>query len=157
MKCTGRRKKTSLMSLVLVIILFLPFIGPDEGAAVTINAGDILVADNGSPRVIRVDPVSGAQTLVSSGGLFVAPIGLALEASGDILVTTPGTSRGVIHVNPINGAQTPVSTGGLFANPIGLAIEASGNILVSDQTTLINGAVIRVTPVGGAQTPVSTD
>ncbi|TLZ82898.1 MAG: hypothetical protein E6K11_00865 [Methanobacteriota archaeon] len=42
----------------------------------------ILVADEdafgGSGGVIRVDPTTGAQTVVSSGGNFVDPVGIAV-------------------------------------------------------------------------------
>src|SRR6267378_7730214 len=51
----------SLEGLVLfavAITLTLSLMGAGQIAAVTINPGDILVADNGSSRVIRVDPVS---------------------------------------------------------------------------------------------------
>jgi Bacterial Ig domain len=124
--------------------------------------GDILVADAGSfgstpGAVIRVDPVSGAQTTVSSGGSFEGLEGVALEADGDILVSSSGLGSGgpsaVIRIDPVTGAQTTVSTGGDFADPRGIALEADGDILVADQ---IAEAVFRVDPVSGAQTTVSS-
>ncbi len=62
--------------------------------------------------VIHVNPINGAQTPVSTGGLFANPIGLAIEASGNILVSDQTTliNGAVIRVTPVGGAQTPVST-----------------------------------------------
>jgi VCBS repeat-containing protein len=107
--------------------------------------------------VFRVDPVSGAQTTVTSGGSFEGVEGVALEADGDILVTSSGLGSGgpssVIRVDPVSGSQTTVSTGGDFDDPRGIAVEADGDILVADQ--LADG-VIRVDPVTGTQTTVSS-
>jgi sugar lactone lactonase YvrE len=58
--------------------------------------GSLLVADMGafatptdrSPdgRIVRVDPVTGRQTLLSSGNLLVDPAGLAIAPNGQIYV-----------------------------------------------------------------------
>ncbi len=123
--------------------------------------GDILVADSeasgGSGAVIRIDPVTGAQTVVSSGGNFVDPTGVTLAPSGEIFVTDPNAFGGpgaVIRVDPATGAQTVVSSGGHFSEPYGIALDAAGNILVADWGG--PGAVIRVDPATGDQTVVST-
>ena len=55
----------------------LSLLAAGELAAVTLNPGDILVADFTSRAVIRIDPVAGLQTTVSSGGSFVNPPGSA--------------------------------------------------------------------------------
>ncbi len=65
--------------------------------------------------------MTGAQTVVSSGGFFVGPYGLAIEASGNILVAD-ANAQAVIRVDPVSGAQTLVSSGGLFVVPAGIAI-----------------------------------
>ena len=61
---------------------------PDVAKAVTLNPGDILVADlnafGGPGAIFRVDPTTGAQTTISSGGNFVGPAGIAIVAT-----TTP--------------------------------------------------------------------
>lgn len=142
------------------LLLFLGLVTPS--GAVTLNPGDVLVADSdafgGMGGVIRVDPVTGAQTLISSGGFFKDPIGIAFAANGDILVSDfqafAGEKGGVIRVNPMTGAQTPVSSDDLFVNPIGIALEASGNIVVAELTGL--PGVIRVNPTTGVQSIVAT-
>jgi sugar lactone lactonase YvrE len=96
--------------------------------------------------VIRVDPLSGAQTTVSADGSFVNPSGVALDADGDILVADPdtvvGSSGRVTRVDPASGVQTTVSEGGTFVDPTGVALEADGDILVADA----RADLIRVDP-----------
>ena len=57
--------------------------------------------------MIRVDPVSGAQTTVSSGGSIECLTGMALEADGDILLSDLGPfcggPRAVLRVDPASG------------------------------------------------------
>ena len=132
--------------------------------AVTLNAGDILVADfnafGGSGGVIRVDPTTGAQTEVSSNQFFDFPRDITLDTSGNILVADAGAfdeRGGVIRVDPTTGVQTEVSSGGSFINPNGITLDASGNIIVSDGGRPSGGsALFRVDPITGAQTTVSS-
>jgi len=77
--------------------------------------GSLLVADMGAfatstdrsadGRIIRVDPVTGQQSIVSSGNLLVDPAGLTIGPGGLIYVVenvgTLGTPS-VISVNPAN-------------------------------------------------------
>ena len=61
------------VSVLLAVTVILPTLGVGQDTTVTINPGDILVsgfAAEGADGVIRVDPVSGAQTIVSTGGFF---------------------------------------------------------------------------------------
>jgi len=135
-------------------------------AQVTINPGDILVTDpsafNGHGAVLRIDPTSGAQTVVSQGGLFSRPTALAIEADGKI-VTANRTLPGVVRVDPQTGGQTIVASQPIV-DPFGLALEANGSIVVSDlgcrDHSCTSGlprtpAVYRIDPVSGAVTTVS--
>jgi sugar lactone lactonase YvrE len=151
------------------------FAGP-VGVAVEAD-GDILVADQGAggpAGVIRVDPATGARTLVSANGAprggpnFADPSGVAVEADGDILVADEnafGGTGGVIRVDPSSGARTTVSANGApaggpaFSAPFGLALEGDGDILVADFAAGSDhrGAVIRVDPATGARTLVSAN
>jgi len=130
--------------------------------------GSLLVADMGAfatstdhtadGRIIRVDPVTGVQSVVTQGNLLVDPAGLTLGRDGLIYVVenvgTLGTPS-VVSVNPANGAQTLVTQGGQLCYPFGIAAEADGSLLVtnygdfSDGTTVINcvydfGALVRI-------------
>src|SRR4051794_39637113 len=83
--------------------------------------------------VFRVDGVKGTAKKVATGGSFVSPVGIAIEADGSVLVADAdafGGSGGVIRVKPSGGAETTVSSGGLFSNPFGVAVEHTGAILV---------------------------
>lgn len=139
--------------------------------------GDIIVIDSTGfgGTVISVDPVTGARTTVSANGSpaggpsFANPVGVAIEADGDILVADTSafsdSGGGVIRVDPATGARTTVSANGSptgdpsFRDPQGVAVEADGDILVADMSALseFGGAVIRVDPVTGARTLVSAN
>ena len=125
-------------------------------------AGVILVtgtdAASNAPAVFRVDQATGAQAILSSGGAFISPVGIAVEANGSIVVADNGAVAGrgkVIRVDPVTGAQTIVSTGGLFVRPFDIAVEASGDLLVVDAFASARGGVIRVDPGTGTQTMLS--
>jgi hypothetical protein len=66
-----------LLSFALSLPIFALFTGGEAGA-VTLNPGDILVANTRLPGITRVDPTTGAQRTVSSGGSFSYPSGIAI-------------------------------------------------------------------------------
>jgi PKD domain len=141
--------------------------------------GSLLVADMGSyatpsdrtpdGRIIRVDPVTGGQSLVTSGNLLVDPAGLAIAPGGLIyVIENVGTigQPGVVSVDPATGAQTLVTQGGQLCYPFGIAVHPNGSVLVtdygdfSDGTTVINcthdfGALVKVDPVTKGQSILS--
>jgi hypothetical protein len=128
-------------------------------------SGDILVVDpmatdGGAARrrgaLIRVEPRTGAQTLVVYGSVFLAPVGLSIEADGN-LVVVDARVRGVIRVDRLTGAATVLSAGGLLVQPVGLAVAADGGILVADSNAFPDrlGGVIRIDPVTFDQSRVA--
>lgn len=145
----------------LVLVVVLASVAPARAQGTDLAPGDIVVVDafafglpSAAGGVIRVDPETGVQTEVSSGGFFSNPTGIALEADGNILIGDWGDFPGVIiRVDPATGAQTIVSAGGFLVTPIGIAVEADGSLLVSDASAR---AVIRIDPVTGVQTIVSS-
>lgn len=118
--------------------------------AVTLNKGDILVVDHSAAAaVLRIDPVTGVKTVISSGGNLIAPRGVALEANGDVLVSD---SAGlIVRVDPATGGQTVVSSGGSLGELQHLVVEADGKILVVNRSELF-----RVDPDTGAQVLLSS-
>jgi hypothetical protein len=141
--------------------------------------GSLLVADMGTyatstdrtpdGRIIRVDPVTGRQSIVASGEHLVDPAGLTVAPDGLIYVVenvgTTGTP-GVISVNPANGAQSVVAQGGELCYPFGIAFEPRGSLVVtsygdfSDGTSVVNcaydfGALIRIDLASKAQSVLS--
>jgi DNA-binding beta-propeller fold protein YncE len=140
--------------------------------------GHLVVADMGVPNqrdgaIIRVHPLTGVQTLVSSGGEFFDPAGLTVAPDGQIYVVdnrAPDNDGAVIRVDPRTGAQTLIterSSGAgrnLLDLPFGIAMEADGSLVVSnrvspDRLPLLCqalGKVVRVNPATGWQTEVSS-
>ncbi|MDJ0867963.1 MAG: hypothetical protein QNK03_17795 [Myxococcota bacterium] len=68
--------------------------------------GDLLVVDREVGHLFRVDPATGAQTLLAAGGLLGAPQGVAVRATGEVVVADPG---GLVHVVPDVGTQRRLS------------------------------------------------
>ena len=146
--------------------------------AVEANGG-LVVADMGRPdqkdgAVIRVDPVTGRQTLVSGRGVggdsFYDPAGIAIGPGGVMYVldTLAGTNSGaVIRVDPSTGAQQLIASNfsllHLFDLPFGIAVDTNGTIVVVNRALggalpidciVPTGSVIRVHP-DGHQDPIS--
>jgi hypothetical protein len=67
---------------LLTVGLLLTIVGSAKPGPLA--PGDILAI--GSHGVVKVDPVTGVQTVLSSGGLFTNPTGIAVDASGNIFV-----------------------------------------------------------------------
>ena len=121
--------------------------------------------------VIRVDPASGRQTLVSRGGALIDPAGIAIGPGGFLYVVENvgvNGSPGVIRINPVSGAQTHVAQGGDLCNPFGVAAEPGGTLIVTDYGDLLGpggtplldcefslGSVVRVPTDGRAPTVLS--
>jgi sugar lactone lactonase YvrE len=110
-----------------------------EPLAIALEAnGNILVGNyaSGNGAVLRVDPVTGARTTVSSntsppgGPSLSVPSGITVDADGSILVADSGT---VIRIDPVTGARTLVSNNASpagdpsFVNPTGVAVMAVTN------------------------------
>jgi DNA-binding beta-propeller fold protein YncE len=140
--------------------------------AVAPGGGSLYVADMGEfasgpapladGRVIRVDPATGAQALVSGGGELVDPAGVAVAPDGSLLVVEnvglngnprdPANRRpAVIRINPATGVQSVVARGEPMCYPFGIAVDRQGSILVSDFGELVENGVPTVTcePTGG--------
>ena len=147
--------------VLLAFLLSLPC--APSAHAVTVMPGDLIVTDFngrwGGPvdsslpggRIVRVDPTTGAQTLISYGGLLDGPQGVVIDAAGNIILNDTYDDQ-LIKVNPADGSQTLIPSGGLFVDTRGITIDAAGDILVADFGYGGSGAIIRVDPATGAQT-----
>jgi DNA-binding beta-propeller fold protein YncE len=152
------RSRVRLICSLLVLVA-LGLVGrPSPVSAIPLAPGDLLVTDVAGPtgvdKIIRVDPVSGEQTVITSGGLLGSPVGIALDANGQILAINQEGSGGawIVRVDPATGSQTPVTSGGLFSRGIGLALDDSGNIFASDDAI----GIIMVDPLTGSQSLLSS-
>jgi Ca2+-binding RTX toxin-like protein len=132
-------------------------------------------AEGGSGAVIRVDPATEQQTLVSSNAtstvkLFSNPFGVTIERTGTILVAdpdspaSPSTGKGaIIAVDPSSGQQKLItnndtSNSALFSSPLGVAVETPGTLLVANTSADPDrNGVILVNRSSGQQYALATD
>lgn len=129
-----------------------------HAAATPLVAGDLLVADINANALFRVDPVTGMQTTISSGGYFDAPSGVVMDRAGAIYVADHRSTGDdlILRIDPATGSQTIVSQGGLLTDPHRLAIDGAGQLLVVDQRAFDSGAIFRIDPLTGHQSVVSS-
>lgn len=127
-------------------------------AAVHLDPGDLVVVDAGAAapsvpaRVIRIDPVSGVQDLVASGGYLSEPFAIAFEPAGTLLVADGGGAAGgaLVRIDPANGDQSLLGDG----SPLGVAVDRdTGEVFI---TNGFDAGVLAVDPSTGATTPVSS-
>jgi sugar lactone lactonase YvrE len=86
----------------------------------------------GIGRVTHVDARTGVQRLISEGENLICPVGIAVDAVGELIVADPYTinpqSRdlfdgAVIRINPTTGGQSLIARGhGSTVNPCGIGI-----------------------------------
>ena len=142
------------VAFLLAILLASPLVAaaPTPALAVTLAGGDLIVTDAAGAAVYRLNPMTAAATVISSGGALVSPAGVALGADGQVLVADPGAGA-VVQIDPASGAQTVVSSGGLLQAPVTVVVEPDGHILVGDTGV---SAVFRIDPSTGAQAVLSS-
>lgn len=131
--------------------------------------GDIVVTDEGTatgvPLVVEVSPGTGTRTRISGNGRgtgpdLAMPTTVAVEASGDILVTDVDITSGlpwILRVNPATGDRTILSGSGsaVGTGPLMLtwaAVSVQGGVIYAASQT---GELLSVDPVTGNRTLVS--
>jgi sugar lactone lactonase YvrE len=156
MKSKVHRMARGLVGSCLVVLLLV-----GNAGAVTLNPGDILIADEGSRKIIRIDPLTRDQTIVAQGGLLdsvFAPRGLTVDRNGDILISDlffAGQSR-ILKVNPTTGTQTVLTFGTFLERSFGIAVDSNASIIVvALDNSLGPDGLIRIDPLSGAQAAFS--
>jgi len=118
--------------------------------------GDIYTFDPVSkpgavPRILRIDPATGAQAAVATGTFDAAgAFGLAREPGGT-LVLANGIEGNLARINPATGGVTYFATD--LTTPRSIAIDTNGDIYVTDQT---GDFVYKVNPATGAKTTLAS-
>lgn len=145
-------------------------VGPGSYGPGTIFVGAIAHGTT-SASLFAVDPRTGAQTVLSSGGGLSLVDGLAFSSDGSTLYvgTSPSPSStpidttakiGIIGVDPMTGAQTIVSVRppGLFGLPLDVCEGPAPQdyLYVADLTAFDTGAIIRIDPSDGSQILLAT-
>jgi len=102
---------------------------------------------------------AGDRTPVNGGPAFEAPLGIAVEADGNLVVVDIDLKR-VLRVNPVNGTRSIVSDAGRGSGPCfetvwDIAVEDDGSLMVVDSGLHALNAVLRVDPVSGDRSIVS--
>ncbi len=110
---------------------------------------------NGPGSVVRVNPATGAASVVSSGGLLNTPRGIVIEASGHIVVSNNQDGT-IVRVDPITGDQELVFSNGL-GGVFDITLDSSGDIFATVEGSVIGtpGSVLRINPLDGSRSTVA--
>lgn len=134
------------------------------------NSGNLLVADYNGNRIRMINPQTRVVTTIAGSGApnsvdgtgtlaqFQGPIGLAVDATGNIYVAEWSGCR-IRKIDPNRvvttlagsgaGGQDGTGTAAQFKNPYGIALDAQGNLFVGD---CLNHRIRKVTPQGVVST-----
>src|SRR5262249_8034343 len=129
---------------------------PADGTIVVATSVDHIP---GSPAaLVAVNPTTGAQSILSKGGYFVAPFDVR-EAPNDTLYVGDYFSQGsgaVIAVDPSSGAQHLIASGGYIDGPFAIQY-MKGHIFLADSGTVLGTApnIIEIDPSTGKQTLIT--
>jgi streptogramin lyase len=139
------------------------WVDPRTGAQTTISSGglfvhpqgltiapdgSILVANEQGGNIVQVNPMTGAQSVLTYG---INPTALAVNANGTVFGADLGTPS-VFRVDPVSHAEITVSSGGFLSRPFGIAVAKDGELLVADYLAGGNrpGGIVEVNPATGA-------
>lgn len=135
---------------------------------VLIKPGDIIVSDSQMSlpgKIILVDPVptlpDGQQTLISSDGLLVDPVGIAIDGVGHLIVVD--SAGYIVNINPLSGSQRRVLSADFTRNPYAARIRSNDlaseiltddDLLTSENNSAEPGIIL--TDQSGVQRQLST-
>jgi len=143
--------------------------GDVEQVAVMDNGDIIAVADDFEcdiefGRVIKIDPDTGLQTLITEGDPLLDPEDVAIDAEGDLIVANgdgPDGSVGGIYRVTLDGVVSVINTSYCeTCNPESVDIGEDGTIYVADEDAPNNtqdgdGAVLSIDPDTNVVTIIS--
>jgi len=136
--------------LVMFCLLLACLLAP-SARAVVLNEGDLVVTGNGAAGIFvaRVDPVSGAQQIISQGGLLVSGRCVAVACNGMVYLDN---STNILRVNPADGSQSV-----FVALPVAYRTGQVSNMIAHSDGNLYYtsalGEVVRLDPSAPTPTP----
>jgi Ca2+-binding RTX toxin-like protein len=138
---------------------------PPVTAQAQLTPGDIVVADRTADpaglggdtgAVFKVDPATGAVSVLATSPQFRAPFGVAIDSQGNLLVVDQdadpaglGGDTGAVFRFAPGSPPAALATSSLFGDPVGIAIDPQGNVVLADSATGPAGdagAVFRFAP-----------
>jgi FtsP/CotA-like multicopper oxidase with cupredoxin domain/sugar lactone lactonase YvrE len=123
---------------------------PARPARPPVKRGDIVVGTGN--RVVRVDPVSGAVSVITEGGEIGNAVGIAFDAHPHIVVVTDGGKA--LHVVPASGAQHVVlNNGWLFQD---VAVLPDGDYVAVNLPSATQSGLFRIDHDTGAISKLNT-
>jgi hypothetical protein len=111
--------------------------------------GDIIVLNDdgfGNGKIVKVDPITGSETLIASGFTLTESSDIAVESSGDILVLT---DESLYRYDPISGIPT------LFSSDV---LGGTDVLIINDNGDIFTGGtdVVKINPTTGTSTLLSS-
>jgi streptogramin lyase len=131
-----------LRAAVALSCFCLPLKSPQCLAAVPgpLKVGDIVVTQQSSGSIYKVDPSTGIATLAMSNNSLTGLAQVILDSQNRALAATRST-YGILRFNFATGVAESVASGPFLANPYSLAFDHAGDLIVGsgdDWLTRIN-------------------
>jgi streptogramin lyase len=129
-----------------------------NGTALVANRGDSADTPAVPPGLVRVNPLSGAVSVVTNDAQFDEIVAVALDTNGDYLFSDRKPSPEGDTVWRLRASTPgavllyPVSVGNDLSEPRGLAIDLNRSVVVGNQGPK---EILRLDPTSGTQTEVA--
>jgi uncharacterized protein YjiK len=147
--------------------------GFNEPAGIAVDpSGNVYVAENENHRIRKITPAGVVSTVAGSdngeqgndngngtAARFSAPVGLTLDAAGNLYVSDNGNKQ-IRKITPagevstfagsgISGSTDGNGTSASFKSPVGIVIDASSNLYVADSRSNL---IRKISPTGDVTT-----
>ena len=103
----------------LIILMLLVSINAQQAQA---QAGNYIVVDFLANTLFTVPPPAGPPVAIWTGLPFIAPVDVAIDASGNYIVADLAPPGALFIVPPPAGPPTTIFSGAPFAGPQGVAV-----------------------------------